>query len=414
MTEDRSFQQISGSDMPFAWGASTNVGNIRTQNQDYFGISNTFIAVADGMGGHNGGEIASETAIKELLQKQRFNTVKEVADQVTLANRAVNLRAQENPNLFGMGTTLCAITYMELPLDPPKLVVVNVGDSRVYVLAEGKYQQITQDHSLVEEMYREGKITKIEAENHPRKNVITRCLGTNANVNVDCWEITARKGDRYLLCTDGLTNEVTDETIFEILQTYKDPQKASEVLIETAVNAEGLDNVTAVVVDIKEGEDQSKPIQISDTPTTYGDLFLDSESQDLKKPTKLYKITSPDIWKRNPPLSQLLKFFIGLIMAVIAIGSLVGHYAREGFFIAFELDDDTKITESQVVIYKGTKGGVLWFEPTIEKRTALLGLDLNNIELDQISEGVSFGTFHEAQAYIDEITSKDKPSNLTG
>lgn len=411
MNEERSFHQISDSHMSFTWGASTNVGNIRTQNQDYFGISNTFIAVADGMGGHNGGEVASETAIKELLQKQRFNTIKEVADQVILANRAVNVRAQENLNLFGMGTTLCALTYLEFPADLSKLVVVNVGDSRVYVLAEGKLQQITQDHSLVEEMYREGKITKIEAENHPRRNVITRSLGTNANVEVDCWEITARKGDRYLLCTDGLTNEVTDEAIFEILQTCKDPQKASEALIETAVNAEGLDNVTAVVVDIKEGEDQSRPIQISNTPATYGDLFLDSESQE---PKKLYKITTPPIWKGNPIPSQLLKFLIGLTIAVIAIGSLVGYYAREGFFIAFESDNDTKITESQVVIYKGTKGGVLWFEPTIEKRTALLGLDLNDRKLDEISEGVSFDTFHEAQAYIDEIMAEDKPSKPTG
>jgi len=411
MNEERSFHQISDSDTFFTWGASTHVGNIRTQNQDYFGITNTFIAVADGMGGHNGGEVASETAIKELLQKQRFNTVKEVADQVILANRAVNVRAQENPNLIGMGTTLCAISYMELPSDPPKLVVVNVGDSRVFVLAEGKLQQITQDHSLVEEMYREGKITKSEAENHPRRNVITRSLGTNINVDVDCWEITARKGDRYLLCTDGLTNEVSNETIFEILQRCEDPQKASEALIENAVNAEGLDNVTAVVVDIKEGEDGSKPIQIPNTPTTYGDLFLDSETQELKKPEK---ITSPNIWKGNLSLSQLLKLFIGLIMAAIAIGSLVGHYAREGFFVAFELDDDTKVTESQVVIYKGTKGGVLWFEPTIEKRTVLLGLDLNNTELDEISDGVSFDTFQKAQAYIDEITSKDKPSKPTG
>ncbi len=275
MNEERSFHQISDSHMFFNWGASTNVGNVRTQNQDYFGTSNTFIAVADGMGGHNGGEIASETAIKELLQKQRFDTIKEVADQVTFANRAVNVRAQENPNLFGMGTTLCAITYMEFPSDPPKLVVVNVGDSRVYVLAEGKFQQITQDHSLVEEMYREGKIRKIEAENHPRKNVITRSLGTTANVDVDCWEITARKGDRYLLCTDGLTNEVTDKTISKILQTCKDPQKASEVLVETAVNAEGLDNVTAVVVDIKEGEDESSFLKIPKSPTTYRkDSFL--------------------------------------------------------------------------------------------------------------------------------------------
>ncbi len=411
MNEERSFHQISDSPMFFTWGASTHVGNIRTQNQDYFGISNMFIAVADGMGGHNGGEVASETAIKELLQKQRFNTIKEVADQVILANNAVNVRAQENLNLFGMGTTLCALTYLESPSGLSQLVVVNVGDSRVYVLAEGKLQQITQDHSLVEEMYREGKITKIEAENHPRRNVITRSLGINANVDVDCWEITARKGDRYLLCTDGLTNEVTDEAIFEILQTCKDPQKASEALIETAVNAEGLDNVTAVVVDIKEGEDQSKPMLLPNPPTTYGDLSLHSENQE---PKNLHKIRTSEIWKGNQLPSQLLKFFIGLIMTVITIGSLVGHYAREGFFITFELNDDTKITESQVVIYKGTKGGVLWFEPTIEKRTALLGLDLNNMELDEISDGVSFDTFHEAQAYINEIMAEDKPSKPAG
>ncbi|HJM27723.1 MAG: Stp1/IreP family PP2C-type Ser/Thr phosphatase [Acidimicrobiales bacterium] len=414
MKEERSFHQTSQSHSVFSWGASTHVGNVRTQNQDYFGISDQIITVADGMGGHNGGEIASETAIKELLQKQKILQSKELAEQVTNANEAVHNRAQENPTLYGMGTTLCAIAQLtDLPT-VPKLGIINVGDSRIYVLAGGQLRQISQDHSLVETMHREGKITKIQAQNHPQRNVITRSIGTHKDVEVDCWELTARVGDRYLLCTDGLTNEVLDSTIHNILHTITDPQKASEALIQNAIEAEGLDNVTAVVVDIKEGNDQSTPLEIPTNPTTYTNSSFLSTPQKKKEPTLSFKQATLGLEKVVTSPSRIAKLFLTATFIVIAVGSLIGHYAREGFFITFESQDDAKVAESQVVIYKGTQGGVLWFEPTVEKRTALLGLDLNEKEINEIDAGIPFDTLNQAQTYIDEIINKGKATKATG
>jgi len=272
MKEERSFHQPSDSQSIFDWGGATHVGNIRTQNQDFFGTSNPLLAVADGMGGHNGGEIASETAIKELLHNQKFTTIQELAEQVTKVNETVKTRAEGNPVLFGMGTTLCALAYLP---KSSKVGIVNVGDSRIYILADQELHQITQDHSLVEEMHREGKITKLEAQHHPHRNVITRSIGTHDDVLVDFWEINPREGDRYLLCTDGLTNELSDQEIKKILCEVSNPQKASEELIKNAISAEGLDNVTAVVVDIIEGKDQSSFPKIPKSPTTYRkDSFL--------------------------------------------------------------------------------------------------------------------------------------------
>ena len=397
MNKGRSFHPASVSDELLSWGGSTHIGNVRSKNQDYFGTCNSFIAVADGMGGHNGGEVASEIAIKELFRKQRFITTKELAKQVLNANIAVNNRAKENPALFSMGTTLCAITQLKRPAGLSKLALVNIGDSRIYVLADDQLHQITQDHSLVEEMYREGKITKSESENHPQRNVITRSLGTHQDVDVDCWEITARKGDRYLLCTDGLTNELTDATIKETLQKYSDPQMASQVLVDTAVNAEGLDNVTAVVVDIKQGSDSLVLLEIPTSPTAYKASSFNTLQRGEKKQNLLQKSSS------STSLLKLIKSFISFLFVLLTVVSLVGHYAREGFFVAFEMQNGAKVSESQVVIYKGTKGGVLWFEPTIERRTALLGLDLNNVELERIEEGISFKTLNQAQTYIDTI-----------
>ena len=200
-----------------------------------------------------------------------------------------------------------------------------------------------------------------------------------------------------MLCTDGLTNELTDATIKATLQKYSDPQMASQVLVDTAVNAKGLDNVTAVVVDIKQGSDSLELLEIPTSPTAYKASSFNTLQRGEKKQNLYQKSSS------STSLLKLIKSFISFLFVLLTVVSLVGHYAREGFFVAFEMQNGAKVSESQVVIYKGTKGGVLWFEPTIERRTALLGLDLNNVELERIEEGISFKTLNQAQTYIDTI-----------
>ena len=175
MSDDRIIADLKTSSSSFNLGFVTDVGKIRKMNQDFLAVSNSLFIVADGMGGHRGGEAASEIAAKKLFEKQTYSTVQSFRDQVIEANTAVRAIAETNSELEGMGTTLCGITLVEPSTgNAETLAVANIGDSRIYLLSQGKFSQITEDHSLVEEMRREGKITEKEAESHPHRNII--CL----------------------------------------------------------------------------------------------------------------------------------------------------------------------------------------------------------------------------------------------
>ena len=242
----------------FNLGATSHVGNIRLSNQDEYGATPTMVAVADGMGGHNGGEIAAEIAIAIITSANEFQSNEELAQLVQKANESIKARAEENVNLSGMGTTLCALSQICIKNTSARIGAVNVGDSRIYIFADNQLHQISIDHSVVQNLIDSGQINEIEAKSHPNRNLITRSLGTQEAVEVDSWEIEAITGDRYLLCTDGLTNELSDSEIAKILQEQNDPQLAADNLIQAALTNGGSDNVTAVVLDIVLGEEQTK------------------------------------------------------------------------------------------------------------------------------------------------------------
>ena len=260
MSDNRIIADLKTSSSSFDLGFVTDVGKIRKMNQDFLAVSNSLFIVADGMGGHRGGEAASEIATKKIFEKQTYSTVQSFRDQVIEANTAVRAKAEANSELEGMGTTLCGITLVEPSTgNAETLAVANIGDSRIYLLSQGKFSQITEDHSLVEEMRREGKITEKEAESHPHRNIITRALGIDVEANVDCWEIPLHKDDRFLLCTDGLSNEVSAVEIRHILEKVDSPQEAAEQLVRLANSNGGNDNTTVVIVDVKEGEESTTP-----------------------------------------------------------------------------------------------------------------------------------------------------------
>ena len=240
----------------FKWGAATHVGNIRTSNQDKYGIASNLLAVADGMGGHNGGEVAAEIAVNALTAANDFQSINEFAYLVQMAHHQIQARAQENINLDGMGTTLCALSEINTQETPHRIGAVNVGDSRIYLFTNNELHQISIDHSLVQELVESGQITEIEAKFHPHRNVITRSLGHQPIIQVDAWELDLTIGDRYLLCSDGLTNEISDIEIAEILSTKPDPQHAADQLIQSALENQGLDNVTAIVADVISGKEK--------------------------------------------------------------------------------------------------------------------------------------------------------------
>jgi serine/threonine protein phosphatase PrpC len=233
------------------WGAATDPGRVRKANEDGVLAAPGVFAVADGMGGHAAGEVASAVALETVRARldPQVATMASVTDVVRAANEAVHRRSVEDPATRGMGTTLTLMAPASGP-DGDRLVLANVGDSRAYLLADGELRQLTRDHSYVEEMLAAGQITAEEARRHPHRHVVTRVLGVEPSVAVDTWLLTPERGDRYLLCSDGLINEVADEEIARLIVEADDPQSAAEALVHAANAAGGRDNISVVVIEV--------------------------------------------------------------------------------------------------------------------------------------------------------------------
>jgi protein phosphatase len=247
--------------------AATSRGRKRTSNEDAFGLSveHGVYVVCDGMGGAAAGEVASSLAVDEMMRLLAHRGAEEPRQAVTVtdmggqakadpveaaaieaiaaANHAIFSRAERNPNLCGMGTTLVALT-----VDERRAWILNVGDSRGYRMRQGRLEQVTQDHSLVEEQVRLGRMSPSEATHSPLRNVITRALGTNSQVTADSFPLQVEPGDLFLLCSDGLTRELPDAVIESMLAADKPLDELCAELIRAANKAGGQDNITCVVV----------------------------------------------------------------------------------------------------------------------------------------------------------------------
>ena len=233
--------------------SATDVGQKRKMNQDYVFASEgpvgnlpNLFTVADGMGGHNAGDYASSHAVRILVDEIRedadYNPVKVIRHAIEAANTEIRNRAQEDENLRGMGTTMVVATIVD-----QYAYVANVGDSRLYVIQDG-IRQVTRDHSLVQEMVRMGEISEAEARNHPDKNIITRALGAEKTVDVDFFDLKLEKGCTILMCSDGLSNMVSDRDILEILRTGPGENKAQELVDQANANG-GKDNIAVIVIE---------------------------------------------------------------------------------------------------------------------------------------------------------------------
>jgi len=230
-------------------GVATDIGRVRERNEDSYLVEPPLFAVADGMGGHRGGAVASELALEKVEELHRAGK-SSLTELVRAANRAVFERSMSDRAVAGMGTTLTAAT-----VDRDGIHLAHVGDSRAYLLRAGAFRQVTEDHTLVNRMVQTGEISPDEAEVHPHRNVLTRVVGTEPDVDVDLEDIPVLDGDRLLICSDGLTNMVTEAQIQAILEATPNPQEASDRLVKAANRAGGIDNITVVVLDILEGDE---------------------------------------------------------------------------------------------------------------------------------------------------------------
>ena len=234
------------------WAARTDVGRARDRNEDsFYGGAHVF-AVADGLGGHNAGDVASKIAIEPIKELDRKiddiladRVPDSLTDTVLEANRAVYRKAQADAKVRGMGTTLTAVAIADGAAH-----LAHVGDSRCYLLRGGAMNQLSNDHTLVARMVQEGKLTPEEAEVHPQRSILTRALGAEPEVDVDSLHIDLQKGDRLLLCSDGLSSVIGEELIRQVLSTTDELDDGCQRLIDEANAHGGPDNITVIVVEV--------------------------------------------------------------------------------------------------------------------------------------------------------------------
>ena len=251
-------------------GQGTHTGMIRSGNEDSFfsDLQHGLFVVADGMGGHAAGEVASEMAVQiladELLALRDASDATasdRIQQSLQRANLAIYQRTLTEVDKQGMGTTVCALL-----MRGSRYLVGHVGDSRVYLLRDGLLKQITKDHSYVQEQVDAGVLTPEQARYHPYSNVITRCVGANTEVNPDLYSGEVRRGDTFLVASDGLTGMVDDRRLQQLLQSRATAQRVVEALIAEANGRGGLDNITAIVVRVVSVDDEDPAVERAPNP----------------------------------------------------------------------------------------------------------------------------------------------------
>lgn len=226
-------------------GMASHVGQIRDKNEDSMGWRDRLFVVADGMGGHNAGEIASALAVEYVLRvKTEPDFCKAMKRVVDEANLALLNQASKNPDCSGMGTTVAVLFVRD-----ETAYFGHIGDSRIYLWRRGELKRLTRDHSLVEELVANGGITPEQARSHPQRNILTRALGTPNLPELEISDLRLEPGDRFLLCTDGLSGPLSDEEIVAVIGENGAPQELADRLVDYANSKGGPDNITLIIVE---------------------------------------------------------------------------------------------------------------------------------------------------------------------
>jgi protein phosphatase len=386
--------------MRITHGATTHSGQVRKENEDALLVEGRLYVVADGMGGHNAGEVASAMAIKSL-QAAASGITDEASLNTALdkANEAIYEESMTNHVHHGMGTTIAALVMTE-----DSVVVGNIGDARIYRWHEGNLSRITKDHSYVQELVDEGIISLEEARVHPRRNIVTRALGIDGEVEASTSTLPITVGARYILCSDGLVDEVTDAEIAAILTRHSNAQAAADALVSAANAAGGRDNVTVIVVDVADGAVTSGEDGLSEASS---DSHRSAQRSPEEPPAPAVAETSPPsptAPKRKFGVGVIL-FWTGLVGIVLAVLVVFAAYGSTGYFVGYDGQD--------VVVYKGRPGGVLWFDPTVEAKTTLTEEDLTDELAEEIAGNPTFSNAASAQKYVNSVRDEVQPIPTT-
>jgi serine/threonine protein phosphatase PrpC len=368
------------------YSARSDRGLVRQNNQDAVYAGPRLLALADGMGGHAAGEVASSLVISALAPLDEDDPsddlLAELRDATVEGNAAITRHVADAPDLEGMGTTLTAILFAG-----SRLGLVHIGDSRAYQLRDGVLSQITKDDTFVQSLIDEGRITEEEAHTHPQRSLLLRAI-TGQDVDPSLTIREARADDRYLLCSDGLSGVVSDETLAETLQAYPDPRECADRMIELALRGGGPDNITCIVadvVDIDFGEDA--PIVGGAVGDGREDLPPDSAAARASA-TTLTRTAPQRVETAAPAAATARRGRLRLAISVLAVlavlvgaGVLARAWVLQQYYVGAE--------DEQVVIYQGVRGGVLGVPlQRVAERSDIVLSDLQQDARTQVQEGI--------------------------
>ncbi len=368
------------------YAAATDTGLVRRSNQDAIFVDSSLAIVADGMGGHAAGEVASAMTVDRVYEGFLEDpTVEGLHRAIESANIDVLREAQENPDHFGMGTTVLAVGLTRDSAGVTSPTMFHVGDSRLYQLRDGALRQLSEDHSVAEEWVRMGRLTPDEALTHPRRHQLTRGVGVEDTINIDVMSIVAQPGDRLLLCSDGLSNEMSAETIAQLASAPVPLDDAVRQLIETAKQSGGRDNISAILLEFDEVEVAAKPIK-----RTLGTA---------PPPTAT---TSGVRSHRAPRKNQWMTWRLGLgggVVAVLVVAFfLILHwYAYSTFYLAPD--------HGVIGVYQGQPSGVLWFKPELVAPTNFSSNQLRKADYVSLQDTISEPSLSAALNYASYLHS---------
>jgi PPM family protein phosphatase len=466
-------------------GAATDQGRVRSNNQDSFRLApdaDLFI-VADGMGGHQGGEVASQMAVDIIASAYEEPSVAALVRAVLSANETIYDRSVDDAALRGMGTTVVVAalvhpepepgvidatgdgedagtstdddtgeTYLgpdagaavvdEPPVERPdggdsaaedegsgpdadpdatQLVIANVGDSRAYLYRDGDLIQLTEDHSMVADLVREGRISPEEAESHPQRNILTRVLGVYREIEVDLWPVDPVTGDRYLLCSDGLFNEVGEDAIGAVLRRLDDPTEVATELVRLANEGGGRDNITVVVIDVLDdgGVAASASAALGATGHrsepdlagfTSAGPATDRGSEDAAEADAAarqrrgrFRRAGRRTTDRSGEPRSSTRVTWRLVLFVVILAAVLGGayatvvwYGTSTYYVGFDDDDD-------VAIFRGRPGGLLWIDPELVERTELSRDEVPARWQSSIESGREYSGLSEARDFVANV-----------
>lgn len=389
------------------WGGATDQGRIRANNQDAMYADSGLFVVADGMGGHQGGEVAANLAVRTLTNAERSDR-EQLREAVAEANRVVHQTALEEAELHGMGTTLTTLAVSQ-EANTHQFVILNVGDSRVYRHRDGQLEQLTEDHSYVAELVRRGELDDEAAQAHPYRNMLTRAIGVHAEVEIDEWLLEPVSGDRFMLCSDGLTNELADVEIAEQLGFDKDPSTTAKALVGLANKRGGRDNSTVLIVDVQvEVIDPDEPPLSSGTGESQGRTSSSpdeantpiGDSENFSNQLEQKSNTKKRSWLSDRVHVKLGAVIISLVLlfSSAAMVTAIGLYARSSYHVG--------IVANHVVIQKGRIGGLLWFEPTLEHWTDIQTIQLAEQDRQRLAKGEQMLDLDNAKTFVANLRSR--------